>query len=136
MPFPDRALALDADPQSARRARKWVSDILTDVGRDDLVDSASLGVSELVTNALLHAEPPITVKVRGTRTHPRVEVQDSSHVALRPSVEMTEEDFLLSTIGRGLGIVALYSSTWGSEIGDDGKVGWFEPAQEPPEDAD
>jgi anti-sigma regulatory factor (Ser/Thr protein kinase) len=136
MPLFDRALALDADPQSARRARQWVSEILTDVGRDDLVDSATLGVSELVTNALLHAEPPITVKVRGTRNHPRVEVQDNSHVAPRPNVEMTEEEFLLSTIGRGLGIVALYSSTWGSEVGEEGKVVWFEPAQEPPEDAD
>lgn len=136
MPLNERALALDADPQSVRRARKWVGEILTRLGRDDLVDSAGLGVSELVTNALLHADPPITVKVRGTRKHPRVEVTDNSHVAPRVNLDMAEDEYLLSTIGRGLGIVALYSSTWGSEIAEDGKVVWFEPAQEPPEDLD
>ena len=40
--------------------------------------AAELGVSELVTNALLHAATPIAVRVRGTREHPRVEVSDAS----------------------------------------------------------
>lgn len=136
MPLNERALALDADPQSVRRARQFVCGILTKLGRDDLLDAAGLGVSELVTNALLHADPPIKVQVRGTRKHPRVEVQDNSHVAPKINADMAEDEFLLSTIGRGLGIVALYSSTWGSEIAEDGKVVWFEPAQEPPEHVD
>jgi hypothetical protein len=44
---------------------------------------------------------------------------------------MTDEDRLLSTVGRGLGLVALYSSTWGADVSAGGKVVWFEPATEP-----
>ncbi|MGH3444255.1 MAG: ATP-binding protein, partial [Nocardioidaceae bacterium] len=118
---------LEPEPQSVGRARTWVVDQLRGLGRDDLADAAELGVSELVTNAILHATPPITVRVAGTRTHPRVEVADKS---LRPpavNVEMAEEDMLLSTVGRGLGLVALYSATWGAEVSSAGKVVWFEP---------
>jgi hypothetical protein len=35
---------------------------------------------------------------------------------------------LLATVGRGLGIVAMYSTTWGAEVSSQGKVVWFEPA--------
>jgi len=120
-------LDLEPAPASVQRARRWVSEALTVLGRGDLVDSAELGVSELVTNAILHAAPPIAVRVRGTKAHPRVEVQDHSQHPPEINSEMTEDDHLLSTIGRGLGIVALYSATWGSEIAADGKTVWFEP---------
>jgi len=130
------ALPLEPDPKSVRQAREWVGDVLGKLGRDDLVDAAELGVSELVTNAILHATPPITVQVRGTRKHPRVEVRDHSSQPPEVNFEMTDEEHLLSTIGRGLGIVALYSSTWGSEIVADGKTVWFEPSTEPRTDGD
>jgi anti-sigma regulatory factor (Ser/Thr protein kinase) len=126
-----KSVPLEPDPRSVKVARQWVSDILDMLGRDDLVDAAELGVSELVTNAILHAEPPITVRVRGTRDHPRVEVHDHSQHPPEVNVEMAEDDFLMSTVGRGLGIVALYSSTWGADMSPDGKTVWFEPAKEP-----
>ena len=53
-------------------------DTCHDIDRDDLVECAELGVSELVTNAVLHGSPPIKVRVRGTWEHPRVEVIDGS----------------------------------------------------------
>jgi anti-sigma regulatory factor (Ser/Thr protein kinase) len=136
MPLNQEPLPLEADPEAVHQARKWVADLMERLGRDDLVDSAELGVSELVTNAILHAEPPITVRVRGTRNHPRVEVRDHSHHPPEVNVEMTDEEHLLSTIGRGLGIVALYSSTWGSEVVPDGKTVWFEPATQLRTDGD
>ncbi|HZJ07052.1 MAG TPA: ATP-binding protein [Nocardioidaceae bacterium] len=125
-----QALLLDPAPHSVKRARHWVSDVLAGIGRDDLVDSAELGVSELVTNAILHADPPIVVRVRGTQDHPRVEVYDHSRHPPEINADMTEDDNLLSTIGRGLGIVALYSATWGSDVAADGKTVWFEPSSE------
>ena len=76
MPWNKKTLALPASPPSVRLAREWVTGILSDIGRDELADSARLGVSELVTNAILHAEPPITVSVRGTVARPRIEVVD------------------------------------------------------------
>jgi len=42
-------------------ARRWVADLCTKIGRPELSECAQLGVSELVTNALLHGEPPINV---------------------------------------------------------------------------
>jgi anti-sigma regulatory factor (Ser/Thr protein kinase) len=112
-----------------QNARRWVVDTCADIGRRDLIDCAELGVSELVTNALLHAQPPILVRVRGTREHPRVEVRDgSSEPPHLPDLHPTDEDALLLTFGRGLGIVARCADAWGAEVEDDGKVVWFAPA--------
>lgn len=123
------ALELDPEPRSVRDARAWVATQLTGLGREDLLDAARLGVSELVTNAILHATPPIMVRLGGTPVHPRVEVHDSSTEP--PSVrDMTDDARLLATIGRGLSIVATYSRTWGAEVSPSGKVVWFEPASE------
>jgi hypothetical protein len=103
-----------------------------DIGRDDLVECAELGVSELVTNALLHAVPPLTVRVRGTAEHPRVEVHDGSpELPMMPSTGDAEEDDLLLTFGRGLGIVARCSTAWGVDLEEDGKTVWFAPATQP-----
>lgn len=123
------ALELLPDPRSVRDARTWVAGELATLGREDLTDAARLGVSELVTNAILHATPPITVRLGGTPVHPRVEVHDSS--AAPPLVrDMSDDDRLLATVGRGLGIVAMYSTTWGAEVSAHGKIVWFEPASE------
>ena len=91
-----------------------------------------MGVSELVTNALLHAEPPIHVAVRGTREHPRVEVRDASadSPVLPAPVDPDDPEALLTTFGRGLNIVARASDAWGAEIEDEGKIVWFTPASE------
>lgn len=124
-------LLLDPEPQSVRRARVYVAERLQRLGRDDLLDAAELGVSELVTNAILHANPPITVRVRGTPLHPRVEVHDNSKRPPKLNSGMADDDQLLRTFGRGLGIVALYSATWGAEVSPEGKVVWFEPTLEP-----
>ncbi|MFC4784355.1 ATP-binding protein [Nocardioides sp. MAHUQ-72] len=114
-----------------QNARRWVVDTCTDIDRPDLIECAELGVSELVTNALLHADPPIQVRVRGTREHPRVEVRDGSLEPPRlPETHPTDEDELLLTFGRGLGIVARCADAWGAEIEDDGKVVWFAPSSQ------
>jgi len=123
-------LKLDGDPLSVRRARAYVIEELRAVGRDDLADGAELGVSELVTNAILHADPPITVRVGGTPAHPRIEVADTSLVPPRVRT-LPDEERLLATVGRGLDIVSMYSTTWGAEVSPTGKVVWFEPSPEP-----
>ncbi len=131
MPLNLEALPLEPDPESVKEARAWVREILTRLHREDIVDTAELGVSELVTNAILHGIPPITVRVRGTRDHPRVEVRDASNRPPEVNVEMADEDHLMATFGRGLGMVALHSTAWGAELVPEGKVVWFEPAREP-----
>lgn len=127
------ALSVGPGPGGVQSARRWVVETCTDIGRSDLVECAELGVSELVTNALLHGEPPIQVQVRGTHEHPRVEVRDGS--IDRPLLPTSSaDDDLLLTFGRGLSIVARSADAWGAEIGDDGKTVWFTPAIEFAED--
>jgi anti-sigma regulatory factor (Ser/Thr protein kinase) len=131
MPLSREPLRLEPDPRSVREARSWVREILLSLERDDLVDSAELAVSELVTNAVLHGTPPITVSVRGTRHHPRIEVHDQSARPPEVNPGITDEENLLSTIGRGIGIVAWYSSRWGADLSETGKTVWCEPCKEP-----
>lgn len=138
MPWSKQTLALPANPTSVRQARDWVAAVLEHVGRPELVESARIAVSELVTNALLHAEPPLTVRVRGTIEHPRVEVSDQSMVPPRPRPQLdlaVDDDLTWSTIGRGLDLVGSHAVAWGADIDPrkDGKVVWFEPSVEPRE---
>ncbi len=133
-----RSLVLPASPPSVKLARSWVSKILEEIGREDLVDAAQLGVSELVTNALIHSQPPLSVRVRGTVDHPRIEVVDSSPVPpqrtpVAPEPEEVDE-LNVTTFGRGLDLVAMMSSRWGSDLAHDGrsKSVWFEPAGDSP----
>ena len=131
MPLNRPPLALGQGARGVQDARRWVAQLCEDVGRPELSECAQLGVSELVTNALLHGEPPITVRVRGTVEHPRVEVRDSSvepPTLPNQQLDRPETDDLLLTFGRGLTIVARCSDAWGAEIEEDGKVVWFAPA--------
>jgi anti-sigma regulatory factor (Ser/Thr protein kinase) len=136
LPLNKPAVALDTGARSSQDARRWVADACHQLQRDDLTETAELGISELVTNAILHAAPPIQVRLRGTRNHPRVEVLDHSQTPPAPNPRMTDKDELLSTIGRGLGIVAMCSVAWGADILPDGKIVWFEPATRLSEDPD
>lgn len=132
-----QTLALPASPPSVRLARDWVTSVLVEIGREELADSARLAVSELVTNAILHADPPMTVHVRGTVAHPRVEVTDQSLMPPRQGGEPIEfdpdDEFSWTTVGRGLDLVASYARAWGADIDPRGlgKVVWFEPSAEP-----
>jgi anti-sigma regulatory factor (Ser/Thr protein kinase) len=134
LPLTKRSLSLPASPPSVRLARSWVSTVLNEIGREDLVEVAQLGVSELVTNALIHSSPPLTVRVLGTVDHPRIEVLDSSPVPPQrarvvPEIEDVD-DLNVTTFGRGLDIVAMMSARWGADLVHDGrgKTVWFEPA--------
>jgi anti-sigma regulatory factor (Ser/Thr protein kinase) len=128
LPLQEEAQELEASPRSVQDARRWVAQACRRLGRDELAGSAELGITELVTNAILHARPPVTVRMRGTHEHPRVEVFDGSPDPPTPNPRMTDDDELLSTVGRGLGIMAMCAEAWGAYIQPDGKIVWFEPA--------
>lgn len=135
MPLSRPALTLGPGPRGVQQARRWVVDVCHDIDRSDLAECAGLGVTELVTNALLHARGPVRVRVRGTRDHPRVEVSDTSADPPTLPLPMAENDAdLLQTFGRGLAIVSRCAQAWGAEVEGDGKVVWFVPAQETGDD--
>jgi anti-sigma regulatory factor (Ser/Thr protein kinase) len=136
VPLSRPALTLAPGPKGVQDARRWVVRVFRDISRYELLDCAELGVSELVSNAILHGSDPIQVRVRGTVDHPRVEVRDASveTPVLPAPLAMEHDDDLLLTFGRGLSIVARCSTAWGAEIEADGKVVWFEPADDVAED--
>lgn len=131
MPINQPAQPLDAGPRSVQAARRWAVESCERLSRTDLADCAAAGVSELVTNAILHGEPPIWIRMRGTAQHPRIEVGDASPVPPQLNPRLADDDELLATTGRGLGIVAMCSRAWGADRRDQGKVVWFEPGPAP-----
>ena len=71
-------------------ARAFTRDRLRAWGMSDAVDSATLLVSELVTNALVHAQGPAVLEVSVTEAGVRLAVTDSA--VEQPSVEHPDED--------------------------------------------
>ena len=99
----------DADPASAGAARRFVAGALRGWGCDDLADVATLLVSELVANAILHAHTSIHVLVRRQENgRVRVDVHDGADRApARMHYSAT------TTTGRGLLLVETLASDWG-----------------------
>ena len=88
----------------------------------DLTDAVTLLVSELVTNAVLHAGSDVEVTVQLTPTAARVEVTDASADAPAPRHAATDEDS-----GRGLALVGSLARRWGVRpTPGGGKTVWFE----------
>lgn len=121
-------LTLDPIGQAVGVARRFVCEALANLDRHDVEDSAVLGVSELVTNALIHARSRFTVTVCITEEgRVRVTVHDGSSAEPRPRHYDRE-----ATTGRGLRLVEAVSSSWGVDhgAGGNGKDVWFEPIPE------
>ena len=121
---------LPNDPESAGRARETTRRALEDAGLpDDHVERATLLVSELVTNAIVHAGSDIRIRVRA-RPVTRVEVEDRSPRLPDPPppgpVPTAVDE--LEPGGLGLTIVERLASRWGADRhpDGDGKVVWFE----------
>lgn len=131
VPIHRPVFTLGSGPSAVHDARRWAIHACSEVDRPDLAECAELGVSELISNAILHGEPPIRMRMRGTREHPRIEVSDGSRqppVLPDPAGRHLIEDDPLITFGRGLDIVARCATAWGADIDEDGKVVWFVPA--------
>lgn len=115
------AIHLDPVPVSVGRARRYVSGTLRAWGVGaDVIDTCTLLVSELATNAVLHARTPFTVRVsRSARV--RVEVDDEDPRLPHPLDYSAD-----ATSGRGLHLIVSLSTAAGAETRDDGKTVWFE----------
>lgn len=116
-----RSAHLDPVAVSAGTARRLVRTALTDAGATGSVDAAELAVSELVTNAILHAATPVDLTVEVSEQAVLVSVRDY-HAAL-PSPRTWGT---VATTGRGLALVASLTDEHGVEpFGNEGKTVWF-----------
>ena len=101
------------------RARQFVRDALADFP-EHVIETAQLLISELVTNAVLHGEPPVKIELEIDPPGVSVSVRDRGEEApvLREPTEGGEH-------GRGLHIVGHLADEWGVESGVDGTCVWF-----------
>lgn len=113
---------LPADPAIVAPTRKQVASQLSGWGLDDAAFITGLIVSELVTNAIRHAEGPIQLRLIRDRAL-ICEVSDGSSTAphLRRARVLDED-------GRGLLLVSQLSQRWGTRQTPHGKTIWAEQA--------
>jgi anti-sigma regulatory factor (Ser/Thr protein kinase) len=120
-----RAVELLGRPASVRAARVFTGDVLAQEGVEaSAIELAVLLVSELVTNAVVHAPGGISLTVHTDAHWVRIEVEDQepSHPIVRPATQ----DQLN---GRGLLVVAKLATDWGTERRVTHKIVWFEIAR-------
>jgi GAF domain-containing protein len=116
-------LHLAEGTEAVPRARAFTRTTLTAWAAGELRDDVVLVVSELVTNGLLHAGLPITLRLTGDAGLVRIEVCDPSTVAPVRPLASTE-----AMTGRGIALVDAVSRRWGVDRLPDGKRVWCEVA--------
>jgi anti-sigma regulatory factor (Ser/Thr protein kinase) len=116
------SLSLEPDNSSAGAARRFVAAELADEPAP-VLEAATLLTSELVTNAILHANTAFEVAVILSPGTLRVEVSDRS-----TDIPVLRQYDLEAATGRGLRLVESIARSWGVEQRDEGKAVWFELA--------
>jgi anti-sigma regulatory factor (Ser/Thr protein kinase) len=112
------SMTLTSDPLAPRRARRAIEDRFAAQPR---AEELLLCVSEVVTNAVLHAGSPQHMRVSQAGTTVLVEVADADERA--PVLSGHDPH---ATSGRGLRILDQLAARWGSRPTDGGKSVWFE----------
>jgi CheY-like chemotaxis protein len=115
-------IELRRDLGSVMQARRFVRETFAAWGVSRAVDDALIVVSELVTNAITHADSPCQVRLSIDRTSVRVEVSDEGVGTPDPQPPSATSEH-----GRGLHLIGALTAAWGiQQIPDDGKIVWAE----------
>ena len=101
-------------------ARRFVSGLLSAAEQDAWLDEAELAVSELCTNAVLHAHTPFEVTVQAGPEGVYVQVWDDD--AVLPTRRVSDAE---ATTGRGLELVEAVSTSYGVQVVGPSKLVWF-----------
>lgn len=134
-------LHLPRDPRAPGVARSTLKAALRAHGMAELVDTAELLASELVTNAYLHSKGAYSLRVCGAgRQRVRIGVRDTDPHIPAPFGWSVETPAAMAEHGRGLHLVTLWAERWGAcpvgegLPGQDGKLLWVECAWKPEEE--
>jgi anti-sigma regulatory factor (Ser/Thr protein kinase) len=120
-PSPKICAQYSAEREAPTAARHFVADVLEQWGHSRaLLEDAKLVVTELATNAVIHARSAFSVEIRPRGAVVLISVQDASHA--RPTVR----DSGMAASGRGLRLVDALATNWGVEISREGKIVWAE----------
>jgi anti-sigma regulatory factor (Ser/Thr protein kinase) len=117
------SVELPPEPASATRARQLARERLRVVCSPEALETVALLVTELVTNAILHAGTALQLVIEIRTHHIRVCVEDSSPRA--PEVRHYDTD---AVTGRGLALVEQLATSWGVDNTPTGKAVWCEIA--------
>lgn len=115
----EASLTLPAELDSVGQARRFLRETLADWGADGFDLAAPQVLTELTTNAALHARSEYTVHLRLDPECLLIEVTDSSPA--RPQQRRYGSD---ATTGRGIALVEALSQEWGVEASPTGKTVW------------
>lgn len=122
-------LILPNDPGSVREARAFTRRVLDAAAiPPDALEQATLMVSELVTNVVLHAASVVCLRVR-TGPVTRIEVEDEGGPLPEQVVAAAASAMASASLepgGLGLAIVDALATRWGTDDAGRGKVVWFE----------
>jgi hypothetical protein len=113
-------------PHAPWQARRFVTDVLRRWRLDELVDPARLIVTELATNAVVHARSGFTVSLNHEGPVVRIAVGDGA-----ASVPQRAPGGACGSRGRGIPIIEAMASRWGHLALDRGKLVWAELAGAP-----
>jgi sigma-B regulation protein RsbU (phosphoserine phosphatase) len=113
-------MILQSTVMSPALARAYCDDVIASSGREAHAVDARLVVSELVTNAVVHAGTEIELNVVVCGDAIRIEVTDLG--ADLPRIWADGDD----TTGRGLPIVEALARAWGVVERSAGKTVWCE----------
>jgi hypothetical protein len=120
-------MSVSPEPTSVGRARTFLRTALDDWDADVFEEAATLLVSEVVTNLVLHARTAGELVVQLSDDRLRVELHDGTR-----ALPHAKHYGLEATTGRGIGLLETMSSAWGAEVTSSGKRVWFElEASEP-----
>jgi len=123
------AVVLPALPRSVAAARHAVGHLLeeSEAVPGVVVEDILLLVSELVTNAVLHArtDTRVSASVEAGRVEVAVGDGDPRHAPF------LAERGAMATNGRGVMLVDALASDWGIELHESSKVVWFVAAYDP-----
>ena len=110
---------------SAGRARRLIRAALEGNETEETLDAAQLAISEIVTNALVHAGTAMRLRILVADRSLRVELTDGS-----PRLPSQRDFGTTAPTGRGLLLVDELVSRWGAHPLPDGKIVWFEISDE------
>ena len=105
------AIDLPVNVRSASQARHFVTGHLDEHDLSYLTGDVQLVVSELATNALVHAQTPFTVSLRELEQSVLLMVEDGT-----PTGPLSVAPRDLDVGGRGIRIVEALSRSWGVSV--------------------